>query len=53
MVVVPDNATAKKLPRIDGMMVYRKDKNKLYVQKDKKLNAVAEEKKVSKNTQSL
>lgn len=53
MVVVPDNATAEKLPNIEGMMVYRKDNNKLYIQEDEKLNALAEEKKVGKNTQSL
>ena len=46
MLVVPDNATAKKVPSVEGMMVYRKDNNKLYVQGDKKLNALAEEKKV-------
>lgn len=53
MVVVPDNATAKKFPSVEGMMVYRKDNNKVYVQGNKKLNALAEEKKVDKNTQSL
>ncbi len=31
---------------VEGMMVYRKDNNKLYVQGDKKMNALAEEKKV-------
>jgi hypothetical protein len=46
MLVVPDNATAKKVPSVEGMMVYRKDNNKVYVQGDKKLNALAEEKKV-------
>ena len=46
MIVVPDNITMKKVPNIEGMMVYRKDKNKLYVQEDKQLNALAEEKKV-------
>lgn len=47
LVVVPDNATAKKFPSVEGMMVYRKDNKKVYVQGDKKLNALAEEKKVS------
>ncbi|CAB4039587.1 Hypothetical predicted protein, partial [Paramuricea clavata] len=46
MLVVPDNATAKKVPSVEGMMIYRKDNNKLYVQGDKKLNALAEEKKI-------
>jgi hypothetical protein len=49
MLVVPDNATAKKVPSVEGMMVYRKDNNKLYVQGDKKLNALAEEKKVGED----
>ncbi|XP_046839770.1 uncharacterized protein LOC124433941 isoform X2 [Xenia sp. Carnegie-2017] len=46
MIVVPDNITMKKVPNIEGMLVYRKDKNKLYVQEDKQLKALAEEKKV-------
>ncbi|XP_046839735.1 uncharacterized protein LOC124433918 isoform X2 [Xenia sp. Carnegie-2017] len=46
MIVVPDNNTLKKVPNIEGMMVYRKDKNKLYVQEDKQLKALAEEKKI-------
>ena len=53
MVVIPDNATAKKFPRVEGMMVYRKDNNKVYVQGNKKLNALAEERKVGKSRQSL
>ena len=52
MIVVPDNITMKKVPNIEGMMVYRKDKNKLYVQEDKQLKALAEEKKV-KNLDEL
>ena len=46
MLVVPDNATMKKVPSVQGMMVYRKDNNKIYVQGDKKLSALAKEKKV-------
>ncbi|XP_046839650.1 uncharacterized protein LOC124433845 isoform X4 [Xenia sp. Carnegie-2017] len=46
MIVVPDNNSLKKVPNIEGMMVYRKDKNKLYVQEDKQLKALAEEKKI-------
>ena len=53
MVVVPDNTTTKKFPSVEGMMVYRKDNKKVYVQGDKKLNALAEEKKVSKNALCL
>jgi hypothetical protein len=46
MLVVPNNKTAKEAPKVEGMMVYRKDNNKIYVQGDRKLNALAEEKKV-------
>ncbi|XP_046839690.1 uncharacterized protein LOC124433873 isoform X3 [Xenia sp. Carnegie-2017] len=46
MIVVPDNITMKKVPNIEGMIIYRKDKNKLYVQEDKQLKALAEEKKI-------
>ena len=49
MLVVPDNATANKFLSVPGMIVYREDKKKLYVAKDKKLNALAEEKKVPVN----
>ena len=48
MIVVQDNITMKKVPSIEGMMVYRKDKNKLYVQEDKQLKALAEEKNLKK-----
>ena len=46
MLVVPDNTTMKKVPSVEGMMVYRKDNNKIYAQGDKKLSALAKEKKV-------
>ena len=46
MLVVPNNATMKKVQNIEGMMVYRKDNNKIYVQGDKKFNALAKEKMV-------
>jgi hypothetical protein len=46
MLVVPDNKTSKEAPKVEGMMVYRKDNNKLYVQGERKLKALAEEKKV-------
>ncbi|XP_028403844.1 uncharacterized protein LOC114526442 [Dendronephthya gigantea] len=48
MLVVPDNTTENKIPSVEGMMVYRKDNNKVYVQGDKKMNALAEEKKILK-----
>jgi hypothetical protein len=44
MLVVPNNMTARKVPNVEGMMVYQKDNNKLYVQGDGKLKALAEEK---------
>jgi hypothetical protein len=47
MLVVPDKTTAKNALSIPGMIVYRQDKNKLYITKDKKLNALAEEKEVT------
>ena len=46
MVVVPDNATAKELPSVEGMMVYQKDSKKVYVLEDKKLSALAKENEV-------
>ena len=46
MVVVPDNATAQKLPSVEGMMVYQKDSKKVYVLEDKKLSALAKENEV-------
>ena len=49
MLVVPNNATAKKVLSVPGMIVYREDKKKLYVTKNEKLNALAEEKKVHVN----
>ena len=47
MLVVPNNMTAKQAPKVEGMIVYQKDNNKLYVQSDGKLNALAEEKVLS------
>lgn len=46
MLVVPDKQTANEVPKIEGMMVYRKDNKKIYIQSDKKLNGLAEENKV-------
>ena len=47
MLVVPDNTTARKALSIPGMIVYRQDKKKLYITKNEKLNALAEEEKVN------
>ena len=47
MLVVPNNVTAKQAPKVEGMIIYQKDNNKLYVQGDGKLNALAEEKVLS------
>ena len=53
MLVVPDNATMKKVPSVEGMIVYRKDNNKVYVQGDTKLNPLAKEKvKISKTMEN-
>ena len=53
MLVIPDNAKARKVPNVEGMIVYRKDNNKVYIQGDKKLNALAEEKKVNKGKNQI
>ena len=49
MLVVPNNATAKKVLSVPGIIVYREDKKKLYLARDEQLNALAEEKKVHVN----
>ena len=46
MLVVSDNMTANKFRSVPGTIVYREDKEKLYVAKHKKLSALAEEEKV-------
>ena len=53
MLVVPNNATAKKVLSVPGMIVYREDKKKLYVTKNERLNALAEEKKVHVNIKHI
>lgn len=47
MLVVPDNKTASKVFSVPGMIVYREEI--LYLARDEKLNALAEEKKVTVN----
>ena len=46
MLVVPNNESAVKVPSLTGMMVYRTDNQKLYVQGNKKLKLIAEQKEV-------
>ena len=50
MLVAPDNKTFNKVPNIDGMMVYRKDNNKLYVESEGNLKQLAEKKVIPKST---
>ena len=50
MLVSPDYNTLNKAPNIDGMMVYRKDNNKLYVKSEGNLKELAEKKVISKQT---
>lgn len=49
MLVVPNNATAKKVLSVPGIIVYLEDKKKLYLARDEQLNALAEEKMVHVN----
>ena len=44
--MVPDNVTAKKVPRIPGLLEYRKDEKKLYVRANKTWNVLTQEKEV-------
>ena len=46
VVVVPDNAAAKKVPEIPGLLEYRKDQKKLYVRANKTWNLLTQEKEV-------
>jgi hypothetical protein len=46
IVVVPDSSTAQKVPPIEGLLQYRKDKQELYVRSNSTWNIVAQEKKV-------
>ena len=43
MLVVPNNKSVAKVPSLTGMMVYRTDNKKLYVQGDKRLKMIAEQ----------
>ena len=44
--VVPNYTAAQKVPAIDGLLEYRKDKQELYVRSNKTWNAVAQKNKV-------
>ena len=46
--VVPDNATAKIVPAISGLLEYRKDQKKLYIRANKTWNLLTQEKEVKK-----
>ena len=46
VVVVPDSATAKKVPAIPGLLEYRADRKKLYVRANKTWNLLTQEKEV-------
>jgi hypothetical protein len=46
-VVVQDNATANKVPRIPGLLEYRQDQKKLYLRANKTWNLLTQEKEVS------
>ena len=44
IVVVPDSSAAQKVPAVDGLLEYRKDKQELYVRSNKTWNVLAPEK---------
>lgn len=50
MVVVSDNETSKTIPSIAGLMVYRKDNERLYITGKKMWNEIAQERKVIYDT---
>ena len=43
---MPDNASAKKVPAIPGLLEYRKDQKKLYVRANKTWSLLTQEKEV-------
>ena len=45
--VVPDNATAEKVPAIAGMMMYQKDNRQLFIKVNKTWNEIAQKKEVN------
>ena len=46
VVVVPDSTAAKKIPKIAGLLEYRKDQKKLYVRSNETWNSLPQEKEV-------
>ena len=44
--VVPDSSSAQKVPAIDGLLEYRKDKQELYVRSNETWNVLAKEDKI-------
>ncbi|CAB4001604.1 Hypothetical predicted protein [Paramuricea clavata] len=53
IVVVPDSSAAQKVPAIDGLLEYRKDKQELYVRSNKTWNVLALENKVNQQLNRL
>ena len=43
IVVVPDSSAAQKVPAVDGLLEYRKDKQELFVRSNNTWNALAQE----------
>ena len=46
IVLVPDASAARQVPKIDGLVEYREDKQELYIRSNKTWNVLAREKKV-------
>ena len=44
IVVVPDSSAAQKVPAVEGLLEYRKDKQELFVRSKKTWNVLAAEK---------
>jgi hypothetical protein len=53
IVVVPDDETSKKVPKVPGLLKYRKDTKELYVRANESWCVVAQEKKVSNKNMCL
>ncbi|CAB4020784.1 Hypothetical predicted protein, partial [Paramuricea clavata] len=50
IVVVPDFSAAQKVPEIDGLLEYRKDKQELYIRSNNTWNVLAPENKILQET---
>ncbi|XP_028404228.1 uncharacterized protein LOC114526893 [Dendronephthya gigantea] len=53
IVVVPDSAVAQKVPAVDGLLEYRKDKQELYVRSKNEWSLLAKEAEVSRKISTL